>query len=258
MIRTLLIISAAAFVASVATLAAAVAVVGPDAAAHGALSFGPGGWGSGPWRIGFSDDRDDEEEKGDAVKTSTEEGSRDIAWSGGEALSIDLPAEVRYVQADGAPKITVSGPRALIDAVTLEDGAIRLDHDLDLERPLLIKISAPGVKRFTLESSGRLSVDGYKQDKLDLEISGSGEVSVAGAADALKLTVSGSGGADLSALKLKTARVEIDGSGGARLRPSDSAEVEISGSGVARLLNRPPRLESRVSGSGRVVEADGG
>jgi hypothetical protein len=268
MIRTLLIVSAAAFVASLATLSGAVAIVGPAAVANGALSFGPGGWRTGGWStggwrfgIGRGDaDRDDGSsmtKHHDRWTAETKaESTRELDWTGGDSLDIDLPAEVHFVQAEGAGKITISGPQDGVKAVVVENGKIRFDHDIDLDTPVVIKITAPAVKHFTLESSGSLAVDGFRQDSLGLTIDGSGDVHVQGDASDLKLDISGSGNADLSALKVKTAHLGIEGSGGARVGPSDAADVEISGSGVARLLTRPARLQSRVSGSGRVVEAE--
>ena len=79
---------------------------------------------------------------------------------------------------------------------------------------------------------------------------GSGSVRAAGETRDAAIDVKGSGDADLSDVKVRTARIGIHGSGAAKVAPVDSADVDISGSGDVTLLSRPQKLESHISGSG--------
>jgi hypothetical protein len=115
---------------------------------------------------------------------------------------------------------------------------------------LTIVMTAPAVKRFEISGSGQLSIADYKQDRLDVRISGNGDVTATGETGALDLGVSGSGDADLAGLKAKSAEVNITGSGEAKVAPTDEAKIGISGSGDVTLLTHPPRLETSISGSG--------
>src|SRR5579871_4016916 len=57
---------------------------------------------------------------------SGEQASRDIAWEGGERVSINVPATVHYRPgADGAVKVV--GDKALISHVRIDQGDISLD-----------------------------------------------------------------------------------------------------------------------------------
>ena len=51
---------------------------------------------------------------------------------------------------------------------------------------------------------------------------------------------------DLGELKAKSAEVDIQGSGTAKLAPTDAADIDISGSGDVTLLTHPPKLESNI------------
>lgn len=244
MIRTLVMIAAAGFVVSVATLTGAFFIAGPSAVAHGGWSWGPNGW-AGNWRHHVHVWHDDQEDTGPQA-------SRDIAWNGGSTLAVDIPADVRYTQAPGPAKITVTGGKDAIADVEVEDGRIRYSRHHDHDGRLTLVISAPSVTSFILESSGRLNIAGYNQDSLALDVEGDAEVKAAGEVKAVALTISGSGDADLSALRAHAAKVEIEGSGGAKLAPSDEAEIDISGSGDVELLTNPPKLRTRISGSGSI------
>jgi hypothetical protein len=240
MIRTLLIIAAAGLVACMLSVGGFLAVGGIDAVRNGDFEFGPGDHSH--VRRGHHSDQ------GPPVR-------RSLAWAGTDSLQVDLPAEVSFTQAASA-SVTVSGPRALVDQVVLEGGRLRLadsgswtHRGLDQD-DLRVTISAPGVRRFALNGSGRLEIDDYDQPDLELDVAGSGEVSVRGKTRRADLEIAGSGEADLDALTLTSARVSVAGSGDARLAPTAAAEVSIAGSGDVTLRRRPPSLTSSISGSG--------
>jgi len=250
MIRVLVLIAVTGFLVSVVTLSVAIGIGGPEAVARGAWSWGH----DGPWRFehssGFSADRDDRPGLGRV--------SRDMAWTGGESLSIDVPAEVTYTQVAGAPgTLRIRGSRQAVDDVEIVDGHLRFKSSRGHRRnDLDIVMSAPAVSRFTVTGSGELTIKDYRQDKLSLDLAGDAEVEVAGEAKTLDLQISGSADTDLSDLKLQDAKVDITGSGQATLAPTDSADLHISGSGEVTLLTKPAKLQSDISGSGRINQAE--
>ena len=249
MIRTLLMIAIAGFLVSAVTLSVAVAITGPAAIANGAWSWGPEGWGWARHGHGWSHSRSGvSEDSDDGPQTS-----RDIAWSGGESLTVSVPAEVQYTQAEGPAKVTVTGPSGAVADVRVEDGHIRYDDDRGHdEQKLKIVITAPAVTDFTLEGDETFNLIGYKQDKLALSVSGHADLKAAGETRDLQIRISGSGRADLGGLKTRSARIGISGSGEASLAPTDAADVDITGSGDVTLLTNPPQLRTSITGSGQI------
>jgi hypothetical protein len=245
MIRVLVMIAVTGFFLSIVTLSTAVAIGGPDVLAAGAWS----GVHGHHWMFDMDDDHD---------RDNGQHATREIAWSGGDSLDVDLPADVTYTQAPGPAKITVSGPKRAVDDVEIADGHIRFDHARHRRHGarLTIVMTAPSVTRFEMSGSGELAIENYRQEKLSLDLSGDSEVSVKGEATALALDISGSGDADLSGLQLKGASVDISGSGEATLAPTDWAKLGISGSGDVTLLSHPARLESDISGSGSIHQSE--
>ncbi|WGM29930.1 DUF2807 domain-containing protein [Brevundimonas sp. NIBR11] len=257
MIRTLLIITVAGLVLATASLAGAFALGGRDMARHG-------------WEWTFHD-RD-----GDTVRFERDDGTRGpdttrtIEWSGGQTLTVDLSADVDYVQGDTA-SVTVTGPANLVERVRLVDGRLTWEdrdgpnHETVVfgrrnggrgiwvhSEEVKIVVTAPNVNSFNVEGSANVHLRNYDQDTLSIDISGSGEVSATGRTRALEVDISGSGDADLGSLVTTDANVAIAGSGDATVAPTGKADISISGSGDVDLTTRPATVNSDISGSGDV------
>lgn len=262
MIRTLLIIAVAGLVLATASFAGAFALGGRDMARNG--------W---EWTLHDPD--------GDTVTFERRDGTegpdatRTLEWTGGQSLTVDLSADVEYVQG-ATPGVTVTGPQEMIDRVRLVDGRLTWadregpEHErvyfgrrengrgiwLESDRVRIV-VTAPNVNDFDLEGSSHLTLRDYDQDTLTLDISGSGEITAFGKARTMELDISGSGEADLQNLTLTDANVAIAGSGDATLTPTGRVDVSISGSGDVDLLARPAQLNQDISGSGD-VDVSGG
>lgn len=257
MIRTLLIIAAAGLILATASLGGAFAIGGRDMARNG--------W---EWTL---HDRD-----GDTVSFERRDGTeppavtREIEWTGGDRLTVDLAARVDYVQG-AEPGVVVTGPAEIVERVRLIDGRLFLaDGDGPTHERVYfgrnkngrgfwvnsddveIVVTAPNIDDFQLQGSAFLTLRDYDQDTLTLDISGSGEVTAFGKARAMELDISGSGDADLHNLTLTDANVAIAGSGDAVLTPTGRIDVSISGSGDVELLTRPAQLFQDITGSGEV------
>ena len=258
MIRTLLIIAVAGLILATASFAGAFALGGRELAANG--------W---EWTLHDPDGDTVTFERRD-TRDHGPETTRTLEWTGGQSLTVDLSADVEYVQG-ATPGVTVTGPQEMVDRVRLVDGRLtwverdgpehervyfgRREHGrgfwLESDR-IKIVVTAPNVNDFDLEGSSHLTLRDYDQDALTLDISGSGEITAFGKARSMELDISGSGEADLEGLTLTDANVAIAGSGDATLTPTGRVDVSISGSGDVALLTRPAQLNQNISGSGDV------
>ena len=252
MIRVLVMIAVAGFLVSIVSLSSAVAIGGPELFTDGVWNRwvdgnGHWGWDGDDWA-----DRRDRHGRDGGPQTT-----RDVAWSGSDTLSIDVPADVRYTQAAGPGKITISGPEREVADVEIEDGHIRFSRHRRHWGDLTIVITAPAVSHFAIDTDGTLAIEDYKQDKLSLDISGSANVTAKGEAKGLELAIAGSGSTDLTDLKVADADVTVDGSGETTLGPTGVANIDIAGSGDVTLLNHPSKLETNVAGSGSIHQRDG-
>jgi len=183
--------------------------------------------------------------------------SRDLTWSGGNRLEVDAPADVEYTQGPVA-KVTVTGPKSMVDRVVIQDGRIEMQGDGWSMGSMKVVMTAPDVTDFETNGSQDISIANYKQDQLKIAIHGSGDVTAKGEATHAQLQISGSGDADLGGLTGDEARVQISGSGDATIAPKVTAQVDVSGSGDVTLLTHPANVSSNISGSGSLNQESGG
>ena len=259
MIRTLLIITGAALVLAVVTLGGAAAIGGRDMARHG-------------WAWTFKDDDGSSVSVHRADDRRIEETSKTLAWTGGDSLTVQMAADVEYVQGD-TPGVTITGSPGMVERVRLEGDRLTLTGEGGRHEEKVVfgrrgdgrgvwvgsefvrvVVTAPSINRFDMAGSGNLTLSGYDQDALDIDITGSGDVRADGRTRSLTLDITGSGDADLESLQTVDARVDISGSGEASVAPTGDATVSISGSGDVTLASRPATLRQNLTGSGDVSQ----
>jgi len=116
--------------------------------------------------------------------------------------------------------------------------------------------AAMGAARDRVVVNGKRNVDlGHiDQDHLSLRLNGDSSVTAEGRVDALDLTISGDGNANLGRLAARSVVVHISGSGNAVIAPAEDLEAHLTGSGNIRLVTRPAHIERHVRGKGNIVE----
>ncbi|MGH6955750.1 MAG: GIN domain-containing protein [Caulobacteraceae bacterium] len=262
MIRSLVLIAAASFVLAVACFAGAAAMGARFFAGHPGW-VGSGDWSGRPWVHGSARGwgwtwpggdwrwRSDFPPSGSDAEATT----RQIAWTGGDSLSVDLPADVTFTQAPGPGKLVITGPKYAVDRVELWGSDLRYGAGFWVPGRVTVVMTAPDVHRFSISGDGTLAISNYDADNLDLRLSGAGKMRAAGRARSADVDISGAGAADLSSLKLETLLVSLSGVGRATAAPTAAADVHIAGAGVIDLLSHPPSLTTDISGAGRIVQS---
>ena len=266
LIRNTLIVAGASFALAVGCFAGVAAIAGPELMKNG-------------WTIPFGDEANVTitDDNGRVIRTVRHVGAggapspiidRTLPWTGKDTLIIDLPVDVVFVQGAEA-KIVVSGPQSYVDRLKIAGGRISLD-DVNLpDRAVVtlgpdglqvrsdgdrmkITVVAPDVTRFEVRGSGDLDIRRYEHQALGLDISGSGDVEADGKVETVSVDNSGSGYADLAALKAKDATIDVSGSGGGAVFATGKAKIDISGSGDVELRTEPKLVTSEITGSGEV------
>jgi hypothetical protein len=241
MIRVLVLTTAAGLGVCVLCLSIAMAIGGPQMMQDG-WSF------PHHWHADIDSHRHGDDFSGPTT-------TRELAWDGATSLDVDAPADIRYVQAAGPAKLTVTGPASAVNDISVRGGDV--DYDAPRHGPRLqITLSAPNVNRFNLDGDSSLSVENFDQDRLEIDMDGHAVAKAQGKARSVDLSVSGRGDADLGQLAVQDARVDLSGSGSANVAAKGAAEVDISGSGEVTLIGRPATLRSDISGSGRIIQND--
>lgn len=178
--------------------------------------------------------------------------TRTIPWHGTDALTIGVPAHVRFVQGPGPGTVIVTGPRRSVETFGVENGVLD-DHTLRTGAELEIVVTAPKVTRFSANGRDRLTIERFDQDLLRIETAGWAEVSASGRAGTVQLSLDGFGWVNLGELESDGASIAIAGSRSAIVSPT--AWATVSGSGSVIFLTQPPKISLDPQGGGRVIQA---
>ncbi|HXP96955.1 MAG TPA: DUF2807 domain-containing protein [Telmatospirillum sp.] len=186
---------------------------------------------------------------------------RDLTWPDGEtSLALDIPARLHY--RPGAPRqMVIEGRGDVLNHLKIEEGHVFFDCPWakDIEaRDLISDITLGGVsiESFEIHGIGQLDLEGVSQPSLAIDVTGAGTVAGGGVTDQLDLAISGTGRVDLGKLVAKSADVTLSGASEARLAVRNEADVTISGTGLLLWTLLPAKLESHVSGRGRIGKAE--
>ncbi len=85
-------------------------------------------------------------------------------------------------------------------------------------------------------------------------LSGAGDVQVAGAADELRLTLSGWGNFDAAGLTSSKATIELSGAGDVNVHAEKELVATVKGAGSVTYYGQP-QVQQTISGSGSVKPA---
>jgi hypothetical protein len=177
-------------------------------------------------------------------------------WAGGDTLAVDAPMTLRY-QPGGAPNVAVTGPSEALKHVHFRQGRIGSDA-ATAPRGLKAVVSGVAIRKFVVNGGETLELGHVVQPEIEIHINGKGAVRGDGKVNRLKLTIAGSGDAELGGLSVGDADVAMLGSGDATLSPHGALKVMAAGSGNLTLLTRPASIQRNMVGSGQIVERGGG
>jgi putative autotransporter adhesin-like protein len=166
-------------------------------------------------------------------------------------------AEV-HVRVGGAQSVVVHAQgniQPLIDT-DVEDGTLHVGShgSYSTDRKTMVDVTVPSLDAVSLMGSGDLTADGVHAGSLNVVIHGSGEVEVAGSADKLQFTSTGSGEGKFERLAVHDAVIRMRGSGDAHVQVAGTLDVELSGSGDVHYSGSPRITHQEVRGSGSISQ----
>jgi hypothetical protein len=202
--------------------------------------------------------------------------------SGFNAIEVGGPYDVRLTQGN-TESVKVEAPEELMSHITTEvvDGVLKIYNkhndmfhwnDLFRHKKVLVYVTVKDIHSIVVSGSGDVNFkDGLHADKMNLRVSGSGDVdgvlevkslesSISGSGDA-KLSghaqtsavrVSGSGDYSAHGLITSDTSVHVSGSGDASIYASNKVDASVSGSGDIRYSGSPKSVSKAKSGSGDI------
>lgn len=175
------------------------------------------------------------------------------------SMSLDL-RDFNAIEISGAYKLDVivgedfsielSGPSEEMSRVeaTLKNGALVLGSKRKIRgdhKGVKAVVTMPALSRISVSGVADADVSGVKAADFKLDLSGVGEVNIAGACEKLIARVSGVGEIDAQSLQCKAVDVKVAGVGEARVYASESVSAEVSGMGGITVYGAPKMVNKR-------------
>jgi len=194
---------------------------------------------------------------------------------------IDLAAPVDVEVRPGAFAVSLDmDPEVASHLVTeVQDDTLRITlsgRNLNFHRKQKVKVTMPSFRGLRIQGSGDADISGFKgQEKVELRISGSGDIRYAGTAaglaaaiegsgdmvlaqgetGSLQVSIQGSGNLKAADFKAKNVSVGIDGSGDAEIRVAGGAlKLAVNGSGDIRWTGEASTVSTATHGSGSIAK----
>lgn len=102
-----------------------------------------------------------------------------------------------------------------------------------------IRLSVGRLNYISADGSSDFQIKGIDEKRLQLQLSGANELSIAGETDNLEVELSGASDLDAAKLRAKKAKLVVTGSAEAKVNASETLDVDISGVGEIYYLGSP-------------------
>lgn len=190
-------------------------------------------------------------------------GIGDLEISQGSTESLSIEAEDNII-----PKITTD----------VKDGTLEIGFDSKVwnilpTRPVKFHLVMNQLNKVDTSGAGSVTVKDLETDTLEINVSGTGNVSMANlAANTLTINIAGLGNFDVSGnvnsqqvtingagryqagdLQSKSAKIVVNGGGGATVWVTDTLDVQVAGIGGVDYYGHP-NVTPNITGAGKVTE----
>jgi Putative auto-transporter adhesin, head GIN domain len=163
------------------------------------------------------------------------------------------------IEQTGTESLTISAEDNLLPLLTSDVSGDTLvlgtkpNTSIVTTKPITYSLTVKDLNGLAVSGSGTMSAPKLAATELSIKISGSGTITVRGAATDQDLEISGSGRYQADELTSKTVTARISGSGNASVMATDVLDVAISGSGSVTYSGNP-QVKQEISGSGELIK----
>lgn len=171
--------------------------------------------------------------------------------------SIVLEGPIKLFFSRGASQfVRVTADENLLPLITTDVIGSKLNvgcsGGFSTRNEILVEVEMPSLVALTVRGSGNIEIEKIDQPSLSVDLSGSGDIEIAGKVDHFAVDLNGSGDIDASSLVAKAVVLFLNGSGDIKAQASESVKARLNGSGDIKVIGRPAKEDCVTSGSGRI------
>jgi hypothetical protein len=186
-----------------------------------------------------------------SIKTET----RDVAAF--EAITFDGGYDIQ-IKCQEKQSLTIETDENLMPRIKTDvhNNTLRV-HTKGMLLPtdgIRITISVPNIAEFTINGSTDGDINNINNNRLDIDINGSGKLHLDGKSSTVKINTSGSSKVDAASLISDDSDIQINGSGNIHVYAANSVNVQINGSGTVKYKGEPKSINQQINGSGKIIK----
>ena len=131
---------------------------------------------------------------------------------------------------------------------------IGLEHSVKTRNDMIVRITAPNIKRVQASGAAKINASGIKNDSFSVDTSGASKVVLIG--ETAKLDIHVSGASNIDAEQLPAVNVNIDSSGASKIAVNATGELHTQASGASRITytGNPRSVDNHTSGASSITK----
>lgn len=191
----------------------------------------------------------------DILQGSGEVKSENRELAGFNTIQLDISADVTVTRGDKHECVITADDNIIPVILTKTSNKvlhITTQQNYASNQKVKIAIKTPQLRKVKINGSGTLTAMEVLEDKAELVISGSGDITASGQVKEIIASINGSGNLLAENLEAKKATVIINGSGTAIVHARSSLTATVNGSGDIYFTGTPSLVNTSVRGSGNI------
>lgn len=196
-----------------------------------------------------------------------------------KSVDLEMSANVYLIKGD-TQSVVISAQQNILDVIKTEVSGEKLiinsSESISVAQPIEIWVTVKNIEDIELSGSGNIaSTTEFTGDKITADLSGSGKISLVIAAEKFLGDISGSGDIyvkgkvskadfDLSGsgniyandCQIDKCKIDVNGSGDAKINVLSELNASIDGSGSIQYSGNPQKVKSDVNGSGHISRSE--
>lgn len=156
--------------------------------------------------------------------------------------------------------VTLSADDNLLPLIVTDvtDGTLRVTtrKSICTSLPMTLVISVENLDQIRSGGANNFKVNDLKSSALDLKLSGSGNMTLAGQAKDLTVALEGASEIHATELRAEQVSISINGAGSAEVYASETLQADIGGVGNIRYAGSPKKVTRNITGWGEITPID--
>jgi Putative auto-transporter adhesin, head GIN domain len=189
--------------------------------------------------------------KGSGVKKTEK---RDVGQFA--SVEMDCPGVINLT-AQERPGFEISGDDNIVPLITTEVKNntlyIKSTKDYDPQGKLQINVSNPDFERFVFSGAGEATLSKIMNERLEVKVSGAGEVKASGETKEADISLTGAGTIDAKDLHSIKTKVSSTGVGSIDVYAAEQLDANATGVGDINYYGNPKLVNKQASGMGHIA-----